>query len=84
VRVGERIFGVLAERLVEVFVLLVGNIILAASPDSLDLVDDFPVPNLLRNGLHLGLSGLLRGFFLALISDLHIVTFLLLLFFFDY
>ena len=83
-RVGERIFGVLAERLVEVFVLLVGNIILAASPDSLDLVDDFPVPNLLRNGLHLRLSGLLRGFILALISDLHIVTFLLLLFFFDY
>jgi len=49
---------VLSDGLVEVVVLLLGDVRLLSEPDGLDLVDGLPLPDLLSDSLGLGLLGL--------------------------
>jgi len=78
--VSERLLGVLSDSLVEVRVLLLGDILLAASPDGLDFVDNLPFPDLLGNSFHLDFFFRL---ILTIIGDLKIVIIFIDLFFFD-
>jgi hypothetical protein len=57
VGVGQRGLVVLGDRLVEVDVFLLGDVGLLSQPDSLDLVDGLPLPDLLSDSLGLGLLG---------------------------
>ena len=66
---------VLGDRLVEVAVLLLGDVGLLSQPDGLDLVDGVPLPDLLGDSLGLGLLGsfLLGRFGFTLVLDLGVI-----------
>ena len=66
---------VLRDRLVEVIVLVFGEVRLLSQPDGLDLVDCLPLPDLLGDCLGLGLLGsfLLGRFGFTLILDLSVI-----------
>ena len=73
--IGERGLVVLRDRLVEVIVLVFGEVRLLSQPDGLDLVDCLPFPDLLGDCLGLGLLGsfLLGRFGFTLILDLSVI-----------
>ena len=73
-RVGERVLGVLRDRLVEVDVLFLGDFVLAARPDGLDVVDGLPLPDLLGDRLHFDFLLLVASLFFAFISNLELVA----------
>lgn len=52
--VGQGLLRIFRNGFVEVIVFAVGDIVLRAQPDSLDVVDELPLPDLLGNGLELG------------------------------
>lgn len=60
--VSKGILVILGNSLVEVVVLFLSDVRLFSQPQSLDLVDSFPLPNLFSNSLGLGLLGLLLVF----------------------
>lgn len=54
-RVGKWVLSLLSDCLVEVVVLSFGQFVLRSEPDCFDVVDQLPLPNLLGDGLGLGL-----------------------------
>jgi hypothetical protein len=75
VGVGQRGLVVLGDSLVEVAVLLLGDVGLLSQPDGLDLVDGVPLPDLLGDSLGLGLLGsfLLSRLGFSLVLDLSVI-----------
>ena len=73
--VGQGVLMVLRDRLVEVLVLLLGDVRLLSQPDGLNLIDGLPLPDLLGYCLGLRLLGglIFSGLGFTLILDLSIV-----------
>ena len=73
--VGQRGLVVLGDSLVEVDVFFLSDVGLLSQPDSLDLVDGLPLPDLLSDSLGLGLLGsfILGRLGLTLVLDFGVI-----------